>query len=101
MSFLAIAFPAQAAVPVAQTFVNYARPFLGLSALITLLMIFKPLVLGIIRAAWLTIKPRQSLEQRNARRKLFGVMMLNRMANEYDRSQPNLAAELRLLAGRG
>ena len=101
MSFLAIAFPAQAAVPVAQAFSVYARPLLGLSALVTLLMIFKPLVLGLIRAAWLTIKPRQSLEQRNSRRKLLGVLMLNRMANEYERSQPNLASELRLLAGRG
>lgn len=102
MSFLAIAVPAEAAFPViAQAFANYARPLLGLSALVTLLLIFKPLVLGILRAAWLTIKPRQSLEQRNSRRKLLGVLMLNRMASEYEKSQPNLASELRLLAGRG
>ena len=92
MSFLVATFPAQVAV--------YARPLLGLSALVTLLLIFKPLVLGLMRAAWLTIKPRQSLEQRNSRRKLLGVLMLNRMAKEYENSQPNLAAELRLLAGR-
>ena len=100
MSLLAIASPAQA-IPVAQAFTIYARPFLGLSALVTLLMIFKPLVLGMIRAAWLALKPRKSLEQRNSRSKLLGVLMLNRMANEYDKSQPNLASELRLLAGRG
>lgn len=101
MSFLAIAVPAEAAFPFAQAFASYARPLLGFSALMTLLLIFKPLVLGLLRAAWLTIKPRQSLEQRNSRRKLLGVLMLNRMAKEYEYSQPNLASELRLLAGRG
>ena len=101
MSFMTIAFPAQAAVPVAQTFVTYARPLLGLGALITLLMVFKPLVFGLFRAAVVAVKPRPTLEQRNFRSKLQGVLMLNRMANELDCSQPSLAAELRLLAARG
>lgn len=101
MSFMAIAFPAQVAVPVAQTFANYARPLLGLGIFATLLMIFKPLVLGVFRAALLAVKPRRSLEQRNLRSKLQGVLMLNRMANEMDSSQPSLAAELRMLASRG
>ena len=98
MSFLAIAFPAQAA---AQTAVTYARPLLGLGALVTLFMIFKPMVLGVLHAAWLAVKPHESLEQRNIRSKLEGVLMLNRMARELDCIQPSLAAELRLLASRG
>lgn len=93
MSFL------MSAVPV-QMVSTYARPLLGLGAIVTFLMIFKPLMLGLARAAWLAIKPRQSLEQRHLQRKLFGVLMLNRLATEYERSQPNLAAEMRLLAGR-
>ncbi len=101
MSFLTIAYPAQAAFPVAQTLATYARPLLGLSALVTLLMIFKPMLLGLLRAAWLVIKPRRSLEQRNADSKFQGVLMLNRMAEDLDCIQPSLAAELRLLASRG
>lgn len=101
MSFMAIAFPAEVAVPYAQSFATYARPLFGLGALVTLLMIFKPMVLGLFRAALLAVKPRRTLEQRNIRRKLQGVLMLNRMANELDCSQPSLAAELRLLASRG
>lgn len=98
MSFLAIAYPVQAA---AQTAVTYARPLLGLGVLVTLFIIFKPMLLGVVRAAWLAVKPRRSLEQRNTRSKLQGVLMLNRMARELDCTQPSLAAELRLLASRG
>lgn len=100
MSFLMTAVPLQAAAPFAQAVSAFARPTLGLSAVATFLMIFKPLLSGVLRAAWIAIKPRQSLEQRASRRKLSGVLMLNRLANEYEKSQPNLAAELRFLAGR-
>jgi hypothetical protein len=84
----------------AQVMTTYARPFLGLGALLAILMVFKPLVLGLLRAAWLTIKPRQSLEQRMLQRKLRGMSMLERLATKFEASQPNLAAELRVLAGR-
>ena len=100
MTFLAIAFPAQAAGPVAQTFVSAIRPLLGLGLFATLLMVFRPLVVGLLRAALLAVKPRLSIEERVTRRNMSGVLMLNRMANEFDASQPNLAAELRNLASR-
>lgn len=93
MSYLLSIVPAQVMLP-------YARPFLGFGALVAILMVFKPLVLGLLRAAWLTIKPRQSLEQRMLQRKLRGMSMLERLATKYETSQPNLAAEMRVLAGR-
>lgn len=94
MSFPAIAYPAQVAV-------TYARPLLGLGALLSLFLIFKPMLLGLVRAAILAVKPRQSFEQRTIRSRVKGVLMLNSMANDFDQSQPNLAAELRGLASRG
>ena len=69
-------------------------------ALATLMVYFKPLWMGILRAALMLIKPRKSLEQRIARSKFKGQQLLRRMANDHASSQPNLAAELRLLAGR-
>jgi hypothetical protein len=105
MSILAIAFPAQAAIPVAQTVLGVAatlaRPALGLGALLAVVLIFKPLLLGMLRAALLVVKPRESLEQRVARRTLRDVKRLHRMASEAEGLQPNLAAELRFLASRG
>jgi len=102
MSMLAIAFPVEAAVPVAQSLIGATiammRPLLGLGVLVTLLMVFKPLVMGIVRAAFVMVVPRKSLEQRVRQHRFNGVKMLNRMANDYSRSQPNFAAELRNLA---
>jgi hypothetical protein len=104
MTFLTLAFPIQAAIPAAQTFagaaVGVARPLLGFSALAAVLVMFKPLLVGLLRAALLVLKPRRSLEERASRRTLEGVQMLNRMAREYDLSQPSLAAELRSIAAR-
>ncbi|RJG07644.1 hypothetical protein D3870_18040 [Noviherbaspirillum cavernae] len=106
MSLLAIAaIPVQAVLPAAEVFagtaVNVARPLLGLSALVAFLMVFKPLLRGLLRAAVLTVAPRLSVEERNARSKVRGALMLNRLANAYDEFQPGQAAELRALAGRG
>lgn len=105
MSILSIAFPVQAAVPVAQAvighFVGAIRPLIGLGLLIAFFVIFKPLIVGLFRAALLVVKPRQSREQRASRRAVRGVLMLNRLADDVKRSQPSLAAELRTLASRG
>lgn len=100
MSILAIAFPAEAAIPVAQAFAGAARPLIGLGIFATLLMLFKPLIAGMLRAALLLITPRKSLQERKATNNMQGVLMLNRMARELDSSQPSLAAELRMLAAR-
>lgn len=105
MSIFAIAFPIQSAAPFAQafagTFASVARPLLGIGLFLTLVMIFKPLVVGFLRAALLVLQPRLSYEERTSRRTLQGVRMLNRMAADLDLSQPSLAAEMRLLASRG
>lgn len=105
MSTIALAFPAQAAIPVAQAFISNVfsaiRPLVGLSAFVAFIMLFKPLLMGVVHAVLLVFKPRHSLEERQRRHNLRGVLMLNRMAKDFDVSQPNLAAELRLLASRG
>lgn len=101
MYFLSIAFPVEAAIPVAKAFTGLARPLAGLTILVTLLALFKPLIVGVLRAALLVIKPRKSLQERKARSDVQAVRTLNRMARDLDSSQPNLAAELRTLASRG
>jgi len=104
MSVLAIAFPVEAAVPVAQsligTTVAVVRPLLGLGVAVTLFMLFKPLVMGVLRAGLVFLKPRKSLEQRIRQHRFNGIKMVNRMANEYSLSQPSFAAELRNIASR-
>lgn len=78
-----------------------ARPALSIGLLVTIAMIFKPLLVGLLRAALLVLQPRVSYDERSSRRTLSSVLMLNRMANDLDLSQPSLAAEMRLLASRG
>jgi len=101
MSFMSIAFPLEAAVSFAGVAVGAARPLIGVSLFATLLLVFKPLLKGLLQAAVLMMAPRKSLEERRIAAKLRGIAMLNSMAREYDRSQPNLAAELRQIASRG
>ncbi|MBO9537794.1 hypothetical protein [Herbaspirillum sp.] len=104
MSFLNIAFPVETAFPYMQTLMGmlaaYLRPALGLGALVTALMVFKPLLMGLVQAVVLVFKPRKSLEQRILAHKFSGKRMLNRMANEYSLTQPNFANELRNMAAR-
>lgn len=105
MSILSLAFPASIAVPAAEAFVGtavtVARPLLGLSVVAMLAVVFKPLLAGLLRAALLVLKPRQSIEQRTSRRMRDSMLMLNRMARDLNDTQPSLAAELRWLASRG
>lgn len=77
------------------------RPLLGFGLLAALLWVFKPLLRGVARALVILFHPRQSLTQRAAQRHLESTRMLHRMARELDTQQPNVAAELRLLAARG
>ena len=104
MSILAIAFPAESALPVLQAFAGNAlslvRPMLGLGILAALLVVFKPLLIGVMRAALLVVKPRQSVEERSSRRILKSVLMMNRMARDVEQTHPSLAAELRAIASR-
>lgn len=97
MSVLSIAFPVEA---FAANALAVARPLLGLGVLAALMVVFKPLLVGLLRAALLVIKPRKSLEERSRRSMLQSVMMLNRMARDLDRVEPSLANELRAIASR-
>ncbi|HEY8102045.1 MAG TPA: hypothetical protein VIF82_14975 [Burkholderiaceae bacterium] len=108
MSILTLAYPAQAAVSVAQTFAGFfagaLRSALGIAAfgLIAIFaMVFKPLIIGVLRAGRLVIQPRVSAQQRQLLLKLEGVQLLNKLAKDADATQPNLAAEMRYLAARG
>lgn len=97
MSVLSIAFPVEA---IAANVLTVARPLLGLGLLAALMVVFKPLLVGLLRAALLAIRPRKSLEERSARSMLQSVLMLNRMARDLDHVQPSLANELRAIASR-
>jgi len=104
MSIWALAFPAEVALPLAETMAlsaaRLSRPLLGLGATAGLLMLFKPLLIGILQAMLLLLRPRRSLEQRSAHQHLHDVLLLNRLARHVEKSQPNQAAELRALASR-
>jgi hypothetical protein len=71
----------------------------GLAVALALLLLFKPLLLGVARALLLVVKPKLSKEQRLQRRQMRDAMMLNRMLNSMEGS-PSHAAELRALAAR-
>lgn len=97
MSVLSIAFPIEA---IAANALAVARPLLGLGVLAALMVVFKPLLIGLLRAALLAIRPRKSLEERSRQSMLQSVLMLNRMARDLDRAQPSMANELRAIASR-
>jgi len=105
MNFLNIAFPATSALPVAEfaitTFIASARSLLGMGFLVAMLVVFKPLLTGVLRAAKLFVFPNKTREQKSALRNLRNMLTVRRIANDLDRSSPNMAAELRALAARG
>ena len=75
-------------------------PVSGLILLAAMVLLFRPLLAGIVQATIVLFVPRRSLEQRVRKHRFDGIRMLNRMANDYSRTQPNFAAELRALAAR-
>ncbi|SHM89741.1 hypothetical protein SAMN05192549_103157 [Duganella sacchari] len=64
-----------------------------------MLVLFKPLLVGCVRAAVLVVKPKMSKEQRLQRRQMRDAMLLKRMMNRSE-CDPSHAAELRALAAR-
>lgn len=80
---------------------NWA-PTLGLiarsSAAVVLVVLFRPLLLGMLRAALLLVRPRLSREQREARAHMRNRRVLERMIASS--SGPSHAAELRAIAAR-
>lgn len=108
MSLTMLAAPVESAIPFARPLLTSfglaivaLRPLIGLGLLAALLWLFKPFLRGVARAAYILFHPRQSRSQRAAVRNLDSIRMLQRMARELDGQQPNVAAELRLLAARG
>jgi hypothetical protein len=98
MSALSLAFPLEA---IAANAITVARPLLGLGVMAALMVVFKPLLVGMLRAALLVIKPRQTLEERSILAQLRSVTMVNRMARDLESTHPSLASELRSIASRG
>jgi hypothetical protein len=105
MSFLNIAFPVASAMPVAEvalsSIISSARPLLGIGILATMLIVFKPIIVGMLRAALLVLQPKLTRDEKSAKRNLRNVLTIRRIANDLDNSSPSMAAELRALAARG
>ena len=93
MSFLNVAAPAV-------NFAAVARPLIAMGFLGTLVIVFEPLLMGLLRAGLLVLRPRESRDERQARKTLRAHLMLDRMAADADACDPALAAELRSLAAR-
>jgi hypothetical protein len=100
MSILAFAISPDAAVPALQALSGAARPLIGLGIFAALLVLFKPLIAGMLRAVLLVISPRKGLAERKADDKVRSALALNRMARELSATHPSLAAELRSFAAR-
>lgn len=104
MSFLTIAIPAQGVAPAAEfalaTLIANVRPLLGMGILATMLVVFKPLLLGVLRAATLIVHPRLTRAERVARRRAHDLADLSRAARELEDSCPAMSAELRALVAR-
>jgi hypothetical protein len=75
------------------------RAVLAVSALAGLMLFFKPLLTGIVRALVLVLRPRRSKEEQTARRQMRDSQMLQRMIAASH--GPSQAAELRAIAARG
>jgi hypothetical protein len=104
MSFLAMSV-VDTALPVLQTFdgtvFGLARPILGIGALAGLMILFRPLLVGVVRAGLLLLRPRKSHRERLLHRNMKAALRMYRMARDVDSSHPSFAAELRSIAARG
>ena len=74
------------------------RILAGTAATGAMLVLFRPLLTGILRAAVLVVRPRLSKEQRLAKAKLRDARLLQKMIAAS--SGPSHAAELRAIAAR-
>lgn len=101
MSLLSITASADAALPALQAFVAQVLMMAGLGVLAVLLYLFRPLLVGMLRAAVLVVRPRVVAEQDTLRRNMKAAAQMNRIAQDIDSTHPSLAAELRFIAARG
>ena len=88
-------------ISVVQNFSLIAAGELALAsgAACALIVLFKPLLRGLARAAMLVVKPKRSKEEQLQRRQMRDAMMLKRMLNAME-NDPSHAAELRAMAAR-
>lgn len=63
------------------------------------LLLFRPLMLGLLRAAMLVLRPRLSRDEQRRRAHMRDLALVERMVTAA--SGPNDAAELRAMAARG
>jgi hypothetical protein len=75
-----------------------ARPLFGLSLSAVTLIVFKPLLSGVVRASLLVFKPRAAAVESVSRNRVRDTVYLNRLATKYGTFSPALASELRSLA---
>lgn len=68
------------------------------AAMLVLLLVFRPLLVGTVRAALLVVRPRRSRAERLARAHMRDMRMLQQMINATN--GPSHAAELRAIAAR-
>ena len=69
-----------------------------LAGIAALLMVFKPLLVGLARAAWLVMSPRVPRDEQRRRARMRDAVLLQRMIAACN--GPNEAAELRAMGGR-
>lgn len=108
MSFAILVAPAESALPFIRPALTAlgvammaARPLLGIGLVAVFVWLFKPLISGVGRASLLLFRKSDPIAKQQQREMLRAVIALNRMARDVEADQPNLAAELRQLAGRG
>ena len=72
---------------------------LASGAVCAVLLLFKPLLTGLVRAAMLLVRPKLSKEEQLQRRQMRDAMLLKRMLNSIE-GEPSHVAELRAIASR-
>lgn len=107
MSIVTLILPTEAAVSLVEAVSGYLSVLarfawnLGIFGILaSLTIVFRPLIVGLLRTAKLIVQPRLTSQQRLLRRRWQGAELLNRLANQAEATQPNLAAEMRYLAAR-
>jgi hypothetical protein len=75
------------------------RVFGAFSALGAVVLTFRPLLVGILRASWLVMFPRRSLDQLQRRAQLRDRRLIDKLIASS--TGPSLTAELRAMAARG
>jgi hypothetical protein len=98
MSFAATLFQTTGAYVPAMTFAHVVHAVFSLAALAGFLMFFRPLLSGLARALVLTVRPRETRDERAARRELRNAASLQRVIKTEDAAND---PAVRAVASRG